>query len=199
MAQITEVPARGKRKGPMRELLETIVVALVIALVVRSWVVEVFRVEGPSMERTLYTGERLLVNKFIYRWVRSPRQGDVVIFQYPRQPERAFVKRVVATAGDSVAIKAGKVYVNGTLLPEALTTQIVAEDLPEVLVPPDSVWVLGDNRNNSEDSRFFHEVPLQNIRGLAFARLWPLSRTCYFVNPLDLAAGKGGEGVFACR
>lgn len=115
MAKITEVPPPGKRKSPTRELLETIVVALVIALLVRTFLVEVYRVEGSSMSNTLYTGERLLVNKFVYKYVRPAKPGDIIVFQYPRDPGRDFIKRVVAVAGDKVAIRAGKVYVNGRL------------------------------------------------------------------------------------
>lgn len=183
MAEITEVPPPGKRKSPLRELLETVILALLIALVIRTFVVEVYRVQGSSMANTMASGERVLVNKFIYDWLRLPRQGDIIVFQYPRQPDRDFIKRVVAVAGDKVEIKAGKVYVNGRLMPEAPTVIMTDQDFPEYPVPPDSVFVLGDNRNNSEDSRFFREVPLKNIRGLAFLRIWPLARVSGFVNP----------------
>lgn len=198
MAKITEVPPPGKRKSPTRELLETIVVALVIALLVRTFLVEVYRVEGSSMSNTLYTGERLLVNKFVYKYVRPAKPGDIIVFQYPRDPGRDFIKRVVAVAGDKVAIRAGKVYVNGRLFPEAPSALVADEERGEQVVPPDSVWVLGDNRNNSEDSRYFGEVPLNNIQGLAFFRVWPLQRACHFINSADLAANKGSGGVVPC-
>lgn len=189
MAQITEVPPPGKRKTPMREIIETVILALVIALVIRTWVVEVYRVQGLSMESTLHHGERVLVNKFLYAWVRSPRPGDIVVFRYPRQPDRDFIKRVVGVAGDKVEIKAGRVYVNGRQLPEAPTVRASDQDFPVATVPENSVWVLGDNRNNSEDSRYFGEVPLGNIRGEAFFRIWPPLRASGFVNPVA-EAGK---------
>lgn len=199
MAEITEVPPPGKRKGPLRELLETVVLALLIALAIRTFVVEVYRVHGSSMEATLITGERVLVNKFLLAYIREPRQGDIIVFQYPRQPDRDFIKRVVAVAGDKVVIRTGKVYVNGQLFPEAPTVLRADEDMEEIVVPPDSVWVLGDNRNNSEDSRMFGQVPLKNIRGLAFLRIWPLGRICWFVNPVEAAAGQGTGGFLTCR
>lgn len=198
MAQITEVPPPGKRKSPLRELLETVALALVIALVIRTFVVEVYRVQGSSMEQTLFSGERVLVNKFVYDWVRAPKPGEVIVFRYPRQPDRDFIKRVVAVAGDKVEIKAGKVYVNGQLFPEAPSAMLSDEDRAEKVVPPDSVWVLGDNRNNSEDSRWFGEVPLANIRGEAFFRIWPMGRMCHFVNSVEAASGKN-RGVMSCQ
>lgn len=188
MAEITEVPPPGKRKSPLRELLETIVLALVVALVIRTFVVEVYRVDGSSMQNTLHTEERVLVNKFLFRWqIRPPQHGDIIVFQYPRQPDRDFIKRVVAVAGDTVEMRQGKVYVNGKRFPEVPTVRMTDQDFPPRVVPDGSVWVLGDNRNNSEDSRYFGQVPLRNIRGLAFARIWPLSRISGFTNPVEAA------------
>ncbi len=198
MAEITEVPPHGRRKSPMRELLETIALAVVIALVVRTFVVEVYRVQGSSMESTMHHGERVLVNKFSHRWIRQPVPGDIIIFQYPRQPDKDFIKRVVAVAGDRFRMEEGKVYVNDRLLPEAPTVLATDSDYEEIVVPPDSVWVLGDNRNNSQDSRDFEEVPLENIRGMAFMRIWPLTRICFFVNPVE-AAESGSWGLLPCR
>lgn len=191
MAQITEVPPPGRgRKGPLRELVETLLLALVIALVVRTFVVEVYRVEGSSMERTLHNGERVLVNKFLYDWIRSPAPGDIIVFRYPREPDRNFIKRVVGIAGDRVELRSGKVYVNGQLLPEPPSVISTDMDSQEKVVPEDSVWVLGDNRNNSEDSRYFGEVPLKNIRGMAFYRFWPPQKMSGFENPVKAARGR---------
>lgn len=199
MADITEIPHRGKRKNPIRELVETLVLAVIIALVIRSFVVEVYHVEGPSMESTLHTGQRVLVNKLIYR-LRKPQPGDIVVFQYPKDPERDFIKRVVAVAGDRVELREGKVYVNGRLFPEAPGARLSDEDSeqPEV-VPMGSIWVLGDNRVNSDDSRMFGSVSLQYVRGEAFFRIWPLGSICRFVNPVAEAASDSHErGLFAC-
>lgn len=189
MAQITEVPPPGKRKSPMRELIETVVLALLIALAIRTFVVEVYKVQGSSMQQTLAQGERVLVNKFIYRYLgRPPQPGEIIVFQYPREPDRDFIKRIVAVAGDRVELRAGKVYVNGKLFPEAPSVIASDTDFPEKTVPEDSVWVLGDNRNNSEDSRFFNEVPVKNIRGQAFFRIWPLTNMSGFINPVQEAS-----------
>lgn len=184
MAEITEVPPPGKRKSPMRELIETVILALIVALVIRTFVVEVYRVDGSSMENTLHTEERVLVNKFIYL-IREPSYGEIIVFQYPRQPERDFIKRVVAVAGDTVELRAGQVYVNEKLYPEVTTVRMTDQDMQAKVVPDGSVWVLGDNRNNSEDSRIFGQVPLKNIRGLAMARIWPLNRLSGFANPVE--------------
>ena len=200
MGDIQELPPPRKRKGPLRELLETLVLAVIIAFTVRTFGVEVYRVQGTSMESTLHTGERVLVNKFVYRYLRQPEPGDVIVFRYPRQPDRDFIKRVVAVAGDRVEIKEGKVSVNGKLFPEAPGVLLSDEDSAKVeIVPPDSVYVLGDNRNNSEDSRWFGEVPLENIRGPAFLRIWPLGRVCHFVNPVKVAASASKDrGFWGC-
>lgn len=200
LADITEVPPPGKRKGPMRELLETVALALLIALVVRTFVVEVYRVEGSSMLITLHDGERLLVNKFSYRFsARKPAPGDIIVFQSPRQPDRDYVKRVVAVAGDKVEMREGKVYVNGKPFVEAPGVRLSEEDMEGVrVVPADNVWVLGDNRGNSDDSRSFGFVPLQSIRGMAFVRIWPVNRVCRFVNPVETANGANDRGVFVC-
>jgi signal peptidase I len=200
LADITEVPPPRRRKNPTREVAETLILAVIIALVIRFLLVEVYRVQGSSMETTLHNNERVLVNKFLYRWVRDPKPGDIIVFQYPREPDRDFIKRVVAVPGDKVELREGKVYVNGQLFPEAPGVRLSEEDSPaEVRVPPDTFWVLGDNRNNSEDSRWFGPVPKANIRGLAFFRVWPLQNLCRFVNSVDLAkSGANDRGVFTC-
>lgn len=180
-------PAR--RKSPVREIVETVVIALVIALFVRTFVVAVFVVEGRSMVATMHDAERLLVNRFIYRF-RAPQPGEIIVFRYPRQPDRDFIKRVVAVAGDKVEIRAGKVYVNDELMPEAPTVQPDLRDVAAATVPPNSVWVLGDNRGSSEDSRFFGEVPFTHIKGQAFLRFWPPTELSVFRNPVAAESGK---------
>lgn len=183
----TDKTEPGKRKSPLRELIETLVLALAVALLIRSFVVEVYRVDGSSMENTLHSEERVLVNKFIYH-LRQPQPGEVIVFRYPRQPEREFIKRVVAVAGDTVELQDGQVLVNGQVYPEASTVRMTTADFAPYTVPADAVFVLGDNRNNSEDSRIFGKVPLENIRGKAMARIWPLSQISGLVNPVTKAA-----------
>lgn len=169
-----------QRKSPIREVVETVVVALMIALVIRTFVVEVFVVEGSSMHPNLASGDRLLVNKFVYRF-RTPQAGEVIVFDYPvtrrssgfGRSTRRFIKRVIAVAGDEVEMRDGVVYVNGEPLPEPYNPIRDETSWPPTVVPPQSVWVLGDNRPNSSDSRSFGEVPLDKIKGEAFFRFWP--------------------------
>ncbi len=183
MADVSDERPAVKRKSPLREVLETLVLALIFAFLIRTFVVEVYQVSGSSMTNTLYDRERVLVNKFVYKVVREPQPGDIIVFKYPRQPERDFIKRVVAVAGDTVEMRGGEVYVNGAPFPEVPTVRLSAGDYGPRVVPPDSVFVLGDNRSNSEDSRYFGEVPLSHIRGLAVARIWPLTEISALAPP----------------
>jgi signal peptidase I len=132
-------------------------------------------VEGPSMMPTLENHERLLVNKFIY-FIEAPRKGEIIVFRYPRDPSRDFIKRVIATGGDTVEIRNGRVYINGDLLEEKYILERTKGSYNKAIVPPDHVFVMGDNRNNSEDSRFSDVgfVPFKLIKGKASVVFWPL-------------------------
>lgn len=169
-------------KGPVRELVELLLLAIVLAVLIRTFFFEVYRVDGASMESTLHSGDRVLVNKWLYLW-RLPKEGEVVVFQYPMDPSRDFIKRVVAVSGDTVEIRQGKVFVNGALLPEAASTLSDQESWAPHLVEPDTVWVLGDNRSNSDDSRFFGPVHRTQIRGQAFYRVWPVTTMAWLGRP----------------
>lgn len=171
------------RRGPVRELVEVVLLAVVLAFLIRTFFFEVYRVEGASMESTLHTGDRVLVNKWLYLW-RMPEKGEVIVFQYPKDPSRDFIKRVVAVSGDTVEIREGKVYVNGKLLPEVASTLVDRETWAPHLVEPDTVWVLGDNRSNSDDSRYFGSVHRTQIRGMAFFRVWPLTTMTSVESPV---------------
>jgi signal peptidase I len=179
---------RGQ-KGPVRELVEVILLAVVLAFVIRTFFFEVYRVEGASMESTLHTGDRVLVNKWLYLW-RLPERGEVIVFQYPKDETRDFIKRVVAVSGDTVEIRQGKVYVNGELLPEAASALLDQETWAPQVVGPDTVWVLGDNRSNSDDSRYFGPVHRTQIHGEAFCRVWPLSTMAWIDRPALPSGGK---------
>jgi signal peptidase I len=132
-------------------------------------------VEGPSMRPTLVNGERLVVNKFIYRF-KEPEKGEVLIFKYPKDPSRDFIKRVIAVAGDTIEIKDGRVFVNGQLQNESYILERTRGSFPLSTVPQSTIFVMGDNRNNSEDSRFNDVgfVPLDMIKGKAMMVFWPL-------------------------
>ena len=126
---------------------------------------------------TLHSGERLLIDKLTYRF-RDPARGEIVVFRYPRDPSHYFIKRIIGLPGDHVVISSGYVYVNGVRLVEEYTSSLTLGSDREYVVPPGSYFVLGDNRNNSQDSRtpFVGYVPRSLIVGRAVLRYWPITR-----------------------
>jgi len=169
----------GENKNGMQELKDwvvSIVIAIALALFIRHYIVELYIVEGPSMLPTLSHGERLVVNKFIYSF-RTPEKGEILVFRYPRNPDRDFIKRVIAVPGDTVRIRDGQVFVNNALLNENYILEQTRGSQPDATVPPGHYYVMGDNRNNSEDSRFADVgfVPHELIKGKAVAIFWPLN------------------------
>lgn len=171
----SEVP-RVKAKSALREWLETVIIALVIALVIRQFVVQVYVVEGQSMEPTLHTSQRLLVNKALFR-LRTPQAGEVVVLQDPGQPRRELIKRVVAVGGETVEVRKGVVYVNDQALSEPYKNTLFTnyQDTPKVLVAAGHIFVMGDNRGQSLDSRLIGSIPLSKVDGKAFFLFWPLA------------------------
>lgn len=165
--------ARGR--SWWRDAVQTILLAALLALAIRFFVVEPFRVDGPSMEPSLYTGERLLVDKVSYR-LHPPQRGDIVVFANPTDPREDYIKRVVAVPGDQVELRLGKLYVNGQPISEGHVYQDGVSTYGPQLVPPGHVFVLGDNRPNSRDSRFFGPVPTRLIKGRALVIFWPPRR-----------------------
>ncbi len=157
-----------------REVFETIIIALVLAFLVRSFVVESFLVDGRSMEPTLYNNERLFVNKFGYR-ISPPKRGDIIVFQYPKDTSRDFIKRVIALPGEEIEIKDQSVYIDGVLLEEPYVDKGDYEPHPKEEIPEGKLFVLGDNYGSSEDSRFFGPVPLKNVKGKALVVYWPVA------------------------
>ena len=142
--------------------LVSIIVAVALAFCIRTFIVEPYMVEGSSMYPTLVNHERLLVNKFTY-FVSDPQKGEIIVFRYPKDESRDFIKRVIATAGDTVEMRSGKVLVNGTEIDEHYTWKEDPKgpnlsDYRKSVVPEGHIFVLGDNRNNSEDSRAFWPV-----------------------------------------
>ena len=142
---------------------------------IRTFVVELYLVDGPSMRPTLQHAQRLVVNKFIYHF-RAPEKGEVLIFRYPKDPSRDFIKRVIAVPGDTIEIKDGNVFVNGELQNEDYILSKCRGDYPKSTIPEGHIFVMGDNRNNSEDSRFpdVGFVPFDLIKGKAMLVFWPL-------------------------
>lgn len=158
------------------ETVRTVGIALLLALLIRQFVVESFVVKGHSMMPNLHSGERLLVNKFIYR-LYPPRISEIIVFLPPpaAHTTKDFIKRVIAVGGDTVAVRDGQVYVNGRVQPEPYLPPryLGGPGFPQEVVPRGDVFVLGDNRKISEDSRDFGFVPIRNIRGQADFAWWP--------------------------
>lgn len=162
----------------LAELVLMIGLAFVLAAIVRTFIVQPYMIPTTSMVPTIEIGERVLANKFIYRF-QDPEAGDVVVFDDPTGQVTTLIKRVIATEGQTVDLVDGKVVVDGTTLDEPYTHDQPSEPGPIAMpfvVPADCVWVMGDNRTNSADSRWFGAVPLSEIRGQAFVRYWPLDR-----------------------
>ena len=182
-----------KKKSTFREYAEAIIVALALALFIRTFVVQAFKIPSGSMEPTLEIGDHILVNKFIYGVkipfttiqlipLGKPQRGDVLVFIYPLDPSKDFIKRVVALEGDTVKMVNKKLFINGAEVPDSHA--VYAEDSASlgegqkrdnfgpVTVPKGALFVLGDNRDRSLDSRFWGFVPLEDVRGKAFIIYW---------------------------
>jgi len=159
--------------GELWEWVKSILIAVVLAVLIRLFVLEVFLVDGSSMLPTLSDRERLIVNKFQYHF-QDPGPGDVLIFSFSR--ERDFIKRVIGVPGDDIYIDDGLVYVNGESLPEEYIQDATRGQYGPVTVPEDHYFVLGDNRNNSMDSRDSSVgfVSSADIKGKAFLVFWPV-------------------------
>jgi signal peptidase I len=184
------------RKSTLREYFESIVIAVILALFVRTWVVQAFKIPTGSMENNLLIGDHLLVNKFVFGPtmtavdrallpVRDIRRGDIVVFKYPDEPERDFIKRVIGLPGDTLELKAKKVYINGQPLDEPyvhfltpaseggeVTSADVRERYGPVTVPDGQYFVMGDNRDNSQDSRYWGFLPRHYVKGKALMIYW---------------------------
>lgn len=157
------------------EFVKTLIVAFVLAQVIMISVAQAFQVEQFSMEPNLLPHDRVLVNKFVYR-LREPHAGEIVILHPPTDPARNYIKRVVATSGQRVWIRDGRVYIDGGALPEPYLRIVTVGEYGPRIVPPHEVFVLGDNRPNSEDSRAFGFVPDRNVVGEAVLIYWPPDR-----------------------
>ena len=197
-AEISPVhPELVKKKGLIREYAESIAIAVLLALVIRTYLVQAFKIPSGSMEDTLAIGDHLLVSKFMYGTkipfvdtrvltIRDPRQGDVIVFEYPEDPSKDFIKRVVGVPGDVVEGKEKKVYVNGKQYDNPHEIHKEKDVIPKemnprdtfgpVTVPADSYFVMGDNRDRSYDSRFWKFVRRDQIKGLAFIKYWSWDR-----------------------
>lgn len=186
-------PADENKKSALRENVEAIVIAVILALFIRTFVVQAFKIPSGSMKPTLQIGDHILVNKFIYGVkipfvdatlvpIKDPRRGDIIVFKFPEEPDKDFIKRVVGVAGDVVEGRDKKIYVNGKrqahdyavntdphIVPGSLQPR---DNFGPVTVPEGMLFVMGDNRDHSYDSRFWGFVTLDAVKGKAFIIYW---------------------------
>lgn len=181
------------KKNIFREYGEAILIAVILALFIRTFVVQAFKIPSGSMKPTLLVGDHILVNKFIYGVklpfsditlipVKDPKRGDIVVFEFPEDPEKDFIKRVIAVAGDTVQIRNKKVYINDKPMDDPYGTHLdphsirgearPRDNFGPVIVPANSLFVMGDNRDHSYDSRFWGFVNLPAVKGKAFIMYW---------------------------
>lgn len=188
--QIPTPPAEpeSKRKllTPFLELIQTLALAAILYFAVDAVLARVI-VENISMEPTLYPGNFVLVNRMAYKWGGQTHVGDIVIFHNPNDLSVDYIKRIVGTPGDTVRISNGEVVVNGIALNEPYVAA-PPNYSGEWTVPPDSIFVLGDNRNNSEDSHVWGFVPMTDVIGKALVVYWPMDRFRVISHPNMLAA-----------
>jgi len=157
------------------DIASTVLLALLITLVVNSFVARAWVVDGPSMQPNLYYGQRVMIEKITYRLFHGPRRGDVVVVDVADSTE-PLIKRVVALPGETIEIRGGQVIIDGELLEEPWVEYAGGRDLPPTTVPPLHVFILGDNRPNSRDSRAFGPVHVDQIDGRALFIYWPLEQ-----------------------
>jgi signal peptidase I len=206
-------------KSTLREYTESIVIAVILALFVRTWIVQAFKIPTGSMENNLLIGDHLLVNKFIFGPtassiertllpVRDIRRGDVIVFKYPDEPDRDFIKRVIGLPGETLELRSKKVYIDGQPLDEPYvhflepasdyqetTSFDVRERYGPVRVPEGQYFVMGDNRDNSQDSRYWGFLPRHYVKGRALMIYWSYEsgREDY----LDEGAGATAKRMFS--
>ncbi len=161
-----------------RETIETVLWAVGLAFILRTFVIQAFWIPSGSMIPTLMEQDRVFVLKFLYKtpFNVEVKRGDIIVFAYPLDTKKDYIKRVVALSGEKVALKQGRLYVNDKEIPEPYVVNKDNYDFEEVTVPEDSYFCLGDNRPNSQDGRYWGFVPKKNIKGPAKFRYWPLTR-----------------------
>src|SRR5580765_3908147 len=157
--------------------LRDLIISLSISAFIIIFLYQPVKVEGTSMMPSLDDQERIFINKFVYR-IEPIQRGDIIVFRYPRDPAKSFIKRVIGVAGDHVRIDDGRVYLNGKLVAEDYVPRAYQDDrsFPEVVVPPASYFVLGDHRSLSNDSRDFGPVEASYIYGKAVFGYWPVEK-----------------------
>ncbi len=183
-----------RKKSALREWIESIIIAFILAAVIRTFVVQAFKIPTGSMRPTLLEGDIILVNKFLYGAkipftdlrlpeVRNPQRGDCIVFIYPENPKKDFIKRLVGLPGEVLEIRSGTIFINGKPVLDPVFSKIyyynkgdLAEEGKVTVIPQDNYFVLGDNSASSQDSRYWGFVPKKNILGKAILIYWPLKR-----------------------
>ncbi len=175
--QVIEPPPPPRVKPILSSWLRDIIISLAVSAFFIIFLYQPVKVEGTSMMPTLQDQERVFINKFVYK-LEPIERGDVIVFRYPRDPAKSYIKRVIAVAGDHVRIDGGVVYVNGNRLSEPYVPEMYEDvrSYPETLVPPHCYFVLGDHRNLSNDSRDFGPVDEDFIYGKAVFGYWPVAK-----------------------
>lgn len=171
-----EALPKNRKRSLFGEMFESVAIAVLLAVVIRLFVLEPFYIPSGSMEPTLQERDRIIVSKMNY-YFQEPKRGDIVVFKYPKDPKRNFVKRLIAKGGETVAIKDSRLYINGQQVPEDyLPPGLRIADFGPVAVPEGSYFMMGDNRNNSDDSRVWGFLPEKLIVGKAILIYWPPER-----------------------
>ncbi len=182
-------------KSQVREWTESIIIAVILALFIRTFIIQAFKIPSGSMIPTFEVGDRIFVSKFIYGAkipftdirlpaVREPKRGDIIVFVSPEPPKKDFVKRLVAVGDETVEIKDGDIYINGKGIDKPETSRPpyyynrgdYGKEGKPVVVPKDSYYALGDNSASSRDSRYWGFVPKKNLIGKAVCIYWPIHR-----------------------
>jgi signal peptidase I len=182
------MPKKKMQKSKVREYAELIIMSVVIALFIRTFVVAPFKIPSESMKPTLLVGDHILVNRFIYGFripylgkrvfpFTLPQRGDVIVFIPPHDRNKDYIKRVIGLPGDKVEVKGREIYINDHLLADPWGVYVPedfigAKNYGPEMVPPHSLFVMGDNRNNSQDSRYWGFASFDDVLGKAFIRHW---------------------------
>ena len=197
MAKDDKSKTKEKKKSKVKEYTESIIIAILIAVFIRTFIICAYKIPSRSMVQTLLVGDHILVNKFIYGVkmpllrntiipVTNPQRGDIVVFIYPNDRSKDFIKRVIGLGGDKIEIKNKKIFINDKEYKDSFgiysdniiypATMQPRDNFGPITVPKDSIFVMGDNRDESLDSRFWGFVDLKDVEGKAFIIYWSWNR-----------------------
>jgi len=175
--EIEQEPSSGARTlrwllQVLREVAETVIPAVIIALVINLFLAQATQVLGQSMEPNLHTAQRVVVEKVTYRFFHGPRRGDIVVIDLPEQADM-LIKRVVGLPGETIEVRRGELYIEGERLEEPWVVKLDGGSYGPQTIPPLYIFVMGDNRGASNDSRNFGPVPIEHVLGHAWFSYWP--------------------------